>query len=112
MSGRFEWDDKKAAANWRDHGITFDQAVKAAHKRKCVVVLGWADEGKVSLLAAVSEELTKKGLHAGKLVGEAAKVVEGKGGGNPTLAQAGGKDPAKLSDALAVAKRLATEKLR
>jgi alanyl-tRNA synthetase len=78
---------------------------------RCVVVLGWADEGKVSLLAAVSEELTKKGLHAGKLVGEAAKLVEGKGGGNPTLAQAGGKNPAKLGDALALAKKLAAEQL-
>jgi alanyl-tRNA synthetase len=77
-----------------------------------VIALGWADEGKVGLLVAVSDDLVTKGLHAGKLVGEAAKAAEGKGGGNPTLAQAGGKDPTKLGHALALAKRLAAEKMR
>jgi alanyl-tRNA synthetase len=52
-----------------------------------------------------------KGLHAGKIVGQAAQAAGGKGGGNPTLAQAGGKDPSKLGDALALAKKLATEQL-
>ena len=76
-----------------------------------VIALGWAVEGKVGLLVAVTDDLVKKGLHAGKLVGEAAKVAGGKGGGNPTLAQAGGKDPAKLGEALAVAKSLAGKQL-
>jgi alanyl-tRNA synthetase len=76
-----------------------------------VIVLGWADDGKVGLLVAVTDDLVKKGLHAGKLVGEAAKAAGGKGGGNPTLAQAGGKDPAKLGEALALARKLATEQL-
>jgi alanyl-tRNA synthetase len=76
-----------------------------------VIALGWADDGKVGLLVAVTDDLVKKGLHAGKLVGEAAKVVGGKGGGNPTLAQAGGKDPGKLAEALALAARLAGEQL-
>jgi alanyl-tRNA synthetase len=76
-----------------------------------VIALGWADDGKVGLLVAVTDDLVKKGLHAGKLVGEAAKVAGGKGGGNPTLAQAGGKDPAKLGDALEVAKSLAVQRL-
>src|SRR5439155_11819256 len=74
-----------------------------------VIALGWADDGKVGLLVAVTDDLVKKGLHAGKLVGEAAKIAEGKGGGNPTLAQAGGKNPAKLSEALTRAKELARE---
>jgi alanyl-tRNA synthetase len=54
--------------------------------------LGWADDGKVQLMAAVTDDLVKKGLKAGTLVGEVAKVVGGKGGGRPTIAQAGGKD--------------------
>ncbi|MCS6978022.1 MAG: alanine--tRNA ligase, partial [Gemmatales bacterium] len=65
-----------------------------------VIVFGWVTEGKVGLMAAVTEDLVKRGLHAGKLVGELAKLVGGAGGGKPTLAQAGGKDPARLSDAL------------
>ena len=49
-----------------------------------VVVIGWADDGKVGLMAAATDDLVKKGAHAGKLVQEAAKVVGGKGGGRPT----------------------------
>jgi alanyl-tRNA synthetase len=76
-----------------------------------VVALGWADEGKVGLLVAVTDDLVAKGLHAGKLVGQAAQAAGGKGGGNPTLAQAGGKDPSKLGEALALSRKLATEQL-
>src|SRR5262249_56295605 len=76
-----------------------------------VVVFGWADDGKVGLLAAVTDDLVKKGLHAGKLIGQVAPVVGGKGGGRPTMAQAGGKDPAKLAEALQLAGKLAGEQL-
>jgi alanyl-tRNA synthetase len=76
-----------------------------------VVALGWADDGKVGLLVAVTDDLVAKGLHAGKIVGQAAQAAGGKGGGNPTLAQAGGRDPSKLAEALTVAKNLATEQL-
>jgi alanyl-tRNA synthetase len=76
-----------------------------------VIVLGWSDDGKVGLIAAVTDDLVKKGVKAGTLVGEAAKVVGGKGGGRPTMAQAGGKEPAKLPDALQLAKKLASEQL-
>jgi alanyl-tRNA synthetase len=76
-----------------------------------VVVVGWAEEGKVGLMTAVTDDLTKKGLDAGKLVGEAAKVVGGKGGGPKHMAQAGGKDAAKLGEALQLAKKLAAEQL-
>jgi alanyl-tRNA synthetase len=72
-----------------------------------IVVLGWADEGKVQLVAAVTDDLVKKGAHAGKLVGEVAKVVGGKGGGKPNIAQAGGKEPDKLGQALDLAQKLA-----
>ncbi|HEY7159253.1 MAG TPA: alanine--tRNA ligase, partial [Gemmataceae bacterium] len=61
--------------------------------KSAVVIIGWTDEGKVGLLSLVTDDLGKKGLHAGKLVGEVAKVVGGKGGGPATgIAQAGGKD--------------------
>jgi alanyl-tRNA synthetase len=76
-----------------------------------VVVLGWPEDGQVKLLAAVTEDLVKKGLHAGKLVGQVAKVLGGGGGGKPTLAQAGGKEPAKLGEALQLAKNLVTDQL-
>jgi alanyl-tRNA synthetase len=76
-----------------------------------VVVIGWTDDGKVQLLAAVTEDLVKKGLHAGKIVGQVAKVVGGGGGGKPTMAQAGGKEADKLGEALQLAEKLATEQL-
>ena len=60
-------------------------------------------DGKVALLAAVSKDLVKQGVKAGDCVREAAKAVGGGGGGRPDLAEAGGKDPAKIGDALAVA---------
>ena len=65
-----------------------------------VVCLGSAVDGKVSLVAAVSKDLTKR-FQAGRLVQEVARLVGGGGGGRPDLAQAGGKDPAKLDEALA-----------
>jgi alanyl-tRNA synthetase len=77
-----------------------------------VVIVGWADDGKVGLLAAVTDDLVQRGVHGGKLIGQIAKVVGGGGGGKPTMAQAGGKDPAKLGEALALGKELATAALR
>jgi alanyl-tRNA synthetase len=64
-----------------------------------VVCLGAVGDGKVSLVSAVTKDLTGR-LHAGKLVQEIAKVVGGGGGGRPDLAQAGGKNPAELDRAL------------
>lgn len=65
-----------------------------------VIVLGAAAEGKVFLVGAVTSDLVKMGYHAGKLVGEVAKLTGGGGGGRPDMAQAGGKDPEKLESAL------------
>jgi alanyl-tRNA synthetase len=76
-----------------------------------VVVVGWTDEDKVGLIAAATDDLVKKGVHAGKLIGEIAKVVGGGGGGRPNMAQAGGKDPAKLAEALELARTLVRAKL-
>jgi alanyl-tRNA synthetase len=66
-----------------------------------VICVGSAADGKVSLVAAVTKDLTKR-FQAGKLVQEVAKVVGGGGGGRPDLAQAGGKDAAKLDEALSL----------
>jgi alanyl-tRNA synthetase len=76
-----------------------------------VVVVGWVQDDKVGLLAAVSDDVVKKGVKAGDLVKEAAKLVGGSGGGRPNMAQAGGKDPAKLGEALALAKQLVAKQL-
>jgi alanyl-tRNA synthetase len=65
-----------------------------------VVCLGSASDGKVSLVSAVTKDLTGR-LHAGKLIQEVAKAVGGGGGGRPDLAQAGGKNAAALDQALA-----------
>ena len=63
------------------------------------VVLATADDGKVSLIAAVTKDLNPK-LHAGKIVQELAKLVGGSGGGRPDLAEAGGKDTSGIQNAL------------
>jgi len=68
--------------------------------RSCVVVLGATEDGKVALIAGVTDDLTAK-IKAGDLVNHVAKQVGGKGGGRPDLAQAGGTEPAKLRQALA-----------
>ena len=64
-----------------------------------VIVLGSVSEGKVSLVAAVTKDLTNR-LDAGKIVKQAAAIVEGTGGGRKDLAEAGGKNPAKLDESL------------
>jgi alanyl-tRNA synthetase len=68
-------------------------------------------DGKVALLAAVTKDLVKQGVKAGDCVREAARVVGGGGGGRPDLAEAGGKDPAKIDAALETAAAFYREKL-
>lgn len=65
-----------------------------------VLVLGTVQDDKVSLLAAVSKDGIQKGLKAGELIKTIAPLVGGGGGGRPDMAQAGGKNPAGLADAL------------
>jgi alanyl-tRNA synthetase len=68
------------------------------------IVLGGADEKKVGLVALFSKEAVGKGLSAGAVIREIAPIVGGGGGGRDDMAQAGGKDSSKLSDALAAAR--------
>ena len=65
-----------------------------------VVVLASANDGKVSLMATATEGAMQKGAHAGNLVKGIAGCVGGGGGGRPNMAQAGGKNPAGIKDAL------------
>jgi alanyl-tRNA synthetase len=68
------------------------------------VVLGGAFGGKAGLVALVSKDLTGRGLSAGSIIREIAPLVGGGGGGRDDMAQAGGKDPSKLDEALAAAR--------
>ncbi len=71
-----------------------------------VVVLGASSEGKAQFIVVVSPDLVKKGVHAGKIIKEVAKVAGGGGGGQPAMARAGGKDVSKIAEAVAKASEL------
>ncbi|MFH1718050.1 MAG: alanine--tRNA ligase [Planctomycetota bacterium] len=79
--------------------------------KSAAVVLAFDDEGKVTLLAGVTDDLVAKGLKAGDIVKEIAPIVDGGGGGRPQMAQAGGKNPEKIDDALARAAEIIRQKL-
>jgi alanyl-tRNA synthetase len=85
----------------REMSDWFRNAVKSG-----VLVLGSVADGRPQLIVAVTDDLTKKGLHAGNLIKEIAPVIGGGGGGRPTMAQAGGKDVSKLPAALETARQL------
>jgi len=78
--------------------------------KSAVIVLAAADQGKVSLIAGVTSDLTSK-LKAGELVNFVAQQVGGKGGGRPDMAQAGGTSPEKLPQALASVRGWIEQKL-
>jgi alanyl-tRNA synthetase len=75
------------------------------------VVLGSRDNGRVHLLVNLDRSLEERGLDAVKVVREAAALVGGGGGGRPTMAQAGGREPERLPEALAHAERTLLEAL-
>ena len=66
-----------------------------------VVVLASSAQGKVSLVAMATKGAVEQGAHAGNLIKEIASLVGGGGGGRPNMAQAGGKRPEGISDAIA-----------
>ncbi len=76
------------------------------------VLLGAAADGRVLLLCALTPDLPRYGLHAGKAVAAAAAVVGGGGGGRPDMAQAGGKDPSRLREALEAGTRALREQVQ
>ena len=75
------------------------------------VVLGGAGDGKAALVATFSKEVTDRDLSAADVIKEAAQVIGGGGGGRENVAQAGGRDPAKLDEALAAARKAIEAKL-
>ncbi|MEG4208764.1 alanine--tRNA ligase [Microcoleus sp. S13_B4] len=94
------------------------EALKTAAERlqqklgnAAVVLASIPEPDKVSLVAAFSPEVNKKGLQAGKFIGGIAQICGGKGGGRPNLAQAGGRDASKLQEALESARNLLVEGL-
>jgi alanyl-tRNA synthetase len=100
---------KLLVSNLGDANADLLRAIINAVKPKLtsgVVVLGGVADSKVSLICLVTPDLVKEGKNAGKIVGELAKICGGGGGGKPDLAQAGGKQPEKLSDALSAAPKI------
>ncbi|MPN46406.1 hypothetical protein SDC9_193992 [bioreactor metagenome] len=68
-------------------------------------------ESNVLLIAMASDDAVKAGIHAGKIVREAASVLGGGGGGKPSMAQAGGKNPEKMEDAFTSVRKIVKQQL-
>ncbi len=79
--------------------------------KSAAIVLGFGDNDKATLLAGMTDDLIKKGLKAGDIIKTIAPIIDGGGGGRPQMAQAGGKNPKKINDALKKAAELIKEKL-
>ncbi|MEA3424016.1 MAG: alanine--tRNA ligase, partial [Bacillota bacterium] len=77
-----------------------------------LIVLGSSKDDKIIFVAMASEGAIKKGLHAGNIVREVAKITGGNGGGRPNMAQAGGKDPSKMNIALEKVQTIAKNMLK
>lgn len=77
-----------------------------------VAVFASEDGGKITFTAVASKAAVAKGVHAGKLIGEVAKVAGGGGGGKPDSAQAGGKNPEKIDDALAIVDEIVSAQVK
>lgn len=88
---------------------TADMLMKSA--KEAAIILGTAQDGRVTIIAALSPKLVKCGLHAGNISKEVAKVVGGGGGGRPEMAQAGGQWAEKLDEALNFAAELLSKKI-
>jgi alanyl-tRNA synthetase len=89
-------------------------AVDSLKKRakSAAIVLGVAEgDSKVTLIAAMTDDLVKRGVKAGDVIKAVAPIVDGGGGGRPQMAQAGGKNPAKIGEALAAANEMIVAKL-
>jgi alanyl-tRNA synthetase len=91
-------------------GLDADELLELSDRYKqkhapAAIVLGSQDDGKVHLVANFDPSVAER-VSASDVVRQAAAIVGGGGGGRPTMARAGGKDPAKLPEALAEAERL------
>ncbi len=77
-----------------------------------VIVLASVKDGKVNLMATATDAAMKKGAHAGNLIKGIAQIVGGGGGGRPNMAQAGGKNPAGVDEALAKAESVLADQIK
>ena len=100
----------------RGHGADQRSLLDLADRIKsrageAAVVLGGTEDDKVALVASFSKEVTDRGISAAEVIREAAQIVGGGGGGRENVAQAGGRDPAKLDEALSAARDAIEAKL-
>ena len=95
IAGRVDGADSNALQT-----LVSDLRDQVGENHVCVLGSADMDEGKVMMCASVSDDLIGKGIQAGKLVGQVARLVGGGGGGRPQLATAGGKQPENLDSAL------------
>ncbi|HSH35684.1 alanine--tRNA ligase [Schnuerera sp.] len=77
-----------------------------------VIVLASVSNGKLSFVSMVTKDLIEKGIHAGNLIREVAKITGGGGGGRPDMAQAGGKDISKVEEALSMVSTIIEKQLK
>ena len=77
-----------------------------------VVILVSVQDGKVNLVAMATQSALDKGVHCGQIISKVAAVVDGKGGGRPNMAQAGGKDASKIEAAMEEAKAVAKSQIQ
>ncbi|AKL95239.1 alanyl-tRNA synthetase AlaS [Clostridium aceticum] len=98
--------DVEGVEDLRKLGDTLKEKIQSG-----VVLLASEAEGKVSFVATATKDLLGKGVHAGNLVKEAAKITGGGGGGRPDMAQAGGKNPEKIKEALEAVEELLKKQL-
>jgi alanyl-tRNA synthetase len=75
------------------------------------VIVGARDDGAAQLLINLDKSLEGRGVDAGSVIRAAAELIGGKGGGRPTMARAGGRDPDRLEDAVALAEKTIIEAL-
>ncbi|MBR4024816.1 MAG: alanine--tRNA ligase [Firmicutes bacterium] len=100
---------KLITACFNDYNIndlrTLSDDIKKSYKNTAMVFATVAGE-KVTFLTSLTDDLVEKGYHAGNMIKQIAKIAGGGGGGKADMAQAGGKDPSKVDDALAFAESL------
>jgi len=100
---------KLSAADTEQARSAIDMIKKKA--KSAAVVFGYAEQDKATLIVGVTDDLIEKGLKAGDIIKQIAPIVDGGGGGRPQMAQAGGKNPAKIDEALKTALQIVTQKL-
>ncbi|HDY67855.1 MAG TPA: alanine--tRNA ligase [Candidatus Scalindua sp.] len=97
-------------------GVGVEDLRKAADSLKkrlgsVAIILGTTEDGKVILITALSNDLVKKGLNAGNIAKDMAKIVDGGGGGRADMAQTGGRSPNKMNEAIDFAFKTIREKI-